>query len=175
MGKINDDDNVSVGILIGANCTKAPKPIDIIPSKNNGPHAIKTKLEWCTVGTVNGTRSSQGIHCNQTAVKQGDKDVGKQHFHTKTSVEENMLRDMLTRLYNLEFIEFGRTEKKLETSVSREDRKFMTIPQEGTKPTNNPYQVFLPFKDSYVNLLNSRHQERQRFCYFEKKYSPINI
>ena len=76
--KINEDDNISVALLIGANCTKAMEPIDVIPSKNNGPSAIKTRVEWCIVGPVNGTSCREGIHCNQIAVKQADtKDVGK--------------------------------------------------------------------------------------------------
>ena len=41
---------------------------------------------------------------------------------------------MLTRLYNLEFKEAGPSERKLEASISREDKKFMMIPQEGIKP-----------------------------------------
>ena len=85
---------------------------------------------------MNGTRSEQEIHCNQIAVKQADtKDVGKHYFQTKTSVEENDVRDMLTRLYNLEFTENGPTEWKLETSMSREDQKFMKILQEGATLT----------------------------------------
>ena len=89
LDKINEDDNISVGLLIGASCTKALEPIDVIPSKNNGPYAIKTRLRWCIVGPVNGTQSRQGIYCNRIAVKQADiKDVGKDHFQTKTSVEE---------------------------------------------------------------------------------------
>ena len=99
LDEINEDDNIPVGLLIGANCTKALEPIDVIPSKNNGPYAIKTRLGWCIVGPVNGTRSRQGIHCNRIAVIQADtKDVGKPYFQSKTSVEENDVRDMFTRL-----------------------------------------------------------------------------
>ena len=80
MDKINEDDNISVGLLIGANCMKALEPIDVIPSKNNGPYAIKTRLGWCIVGHVNGTRSRQGIHCHRIAVNQADiKDVRKHY------------------------------------------------------------------------------------------------
>ena len=126
LDEINEDDNISVGLLIVANCTKALEPIDVIPSKNNGPYAIKTRLGWCIVGPVNGTQSRQGIHCNPIAVKQADtKDVGKHYFQTKTIVEDNDVRDMLTRLYNLEFMETGLTDRKSETSMSREDHKFM--------------------------------------------------
>ena len=151
---------------------KALEPIDVIPSENSGPYAIKTKLGQCIVHPVNGIRSRQEIHYNRIAVKQANtKDVGKHYFQTKTSVEENDVRDMLTRLYNLEFIENGPTEGKLETSMSREDQKFMKILQEGTKLRNGHYQVPLPFKDPYVNLPNNRYQARQRFSYLEKKFS----
>ena len=44
LDEINEDDNIFVGLLIGANCTKVLEPIDVIPSKNNGRYAIKTRL-----------------------------------------------------------------------------------------------------------------------------------
>ena len=96
MNKVNEGDNISAGVLIRGSCTKVLEPIDIIPSKNNGSNTIKTKPGWCTVGLLDGTRNSQGIHCKQIAVKQDDtKDLGTQHFYTKISVGENMLRDCL--------------------------------------------------------------------------------
>ena len=64
LDKINEDDNISVRLLIGANCMKGLEAIDVIPSKNNRPYAIKTRLGWCIVGPVNGTRGRPGIHCN---------------------------------------------------------------------------------------------------------------
>ena len=81
---------------------------------------------------------------------------------------------MLTRLDNLEFMETGPADRKLETSMSREDHKFMKILQEGTKLRNGHYQVRLPFKDPCVNLRNNRYQARQRFSYLEKKFSKNN-
>ena len=112
MDKINEYINISVGLLIRANVLEALEAIHVIPSKNNGPYTIKLRLGWCIVAPVNGTRSRQGIHCNNIAVKQPEtKDVGKHYFWTKTSLEENV-RDMLTWLYNLEFVEAGLTESK---------------------------------------------------------------
>ena len=120
---------------------------------------------------MNGTRSRQRIHCKQIAVKQADtKDMGKHYFQTKTSIEKNHVKDMLTRSYNLESIETGPTERKLETSMSREDQKFLKILQEGTNLRNSHYQVPLPFKGSCVNLPNNRYQARQRLSYLEKKF-----
>ena len=108
-------------------------------------------------------------------MKQADiKDVGKRNFQTKTSVEEKDARDMLTRLYNLEFIEAGPTERKLEASLSREDKKFMKILKDGTQLRNGHYQVPLPFRDPCVNLPNNRYQARQRFSCLDKKLSKKN-
>ena len=36
-------------MLIGANCMKALEPMEIISSRNGGPHAYKTKLGWCII------------------------------------------------------------------------------------------------------------------------------
>ena len=166
---INEDDNISVRIVIGANCTKALEPVDVIPTENNGTYAVKTRIGWCIVGPVKVTRGRQRIHCNCIAVKQGDtKNAEKHYFQTKTRVEENDVRKRLTRMHNLEFIEAGPTEKKLEASMSREDQKFMKILQEGTKLRNDHYQVSFPFKDPCVNFPNSRFQERKILSYLEK-------
>ena len=105
-------------------------------------------------------------------MKQADtKDVGKHYFQIKTSVEENDVRDMLTRLYNLEFIEVAPTESKLKFSMSVEDQKFTKILQEGTNLRNGHYEVPLSFKDPCVNLPNKRYQARQKFSYLEKRFS----
>ena len=90
-------------------------------------------------------------------MKEADtKDVGKHYFQTKTSVEENDVREMLTRLYNLEFMKTGPTDGKLETSMSREDHKFIKVLQEGTKLRNGHYQVPFPFKSTRIIGLGSK-------------------
>ena len=110
------------------------------------------------------------VLCNRIAVKQADtKDVGKHYFQTKTIVEDNDVRDMLTRLYNLEFMETGLTDRKSETSMSREDHKFMKILQEGTKLRNGHFQVSLPFKDPCVNLSKKKTPGKAKVFIFGKK------
>ena len=114
VGKISRKEDISVGLLIGANCAKALEPIDIIPSKNDGPHAFKTKLGWCIVGPVNGT-SRKEICCNRIGVRQTDtNEVGKNFFQAKTMVKETDVKEMLTKLYNQEFTESGSPQGKSE-------------------------------------------------------------
>ena len=100
VGKISQKEDISVGFLIGANCAKALEPIDIIPSKNDGPYALKTKLGWCIVGPVNGT-SRKKICCNRIGIRRvNTNEVGKHFFQAKTMVKETDMKEMLTRLYN---------------------------------------------------------------------------
>ena len=40
--EINQDENdVNVELLVGTNCAKALEPIEVIPSKGDGPYAMK--------------------------------------------------------------------------------------------------------------------------------------
>ena len=146
LDKINKNDNISVGLLIAGNYAKALEPIDFSSSKNNESYAIKKRFGWCIVGPLNDNRNKQGIHCNQT-----------------TSAKENDVREMLTSLDNLEFIEAGPTERQLKACMSRKNKKFMKILQEGTKTRYSHYQVPFLFKDRQVNFLHSRYQARPRF------------
>ena len=40
-----EDDNMSLGLLIGVNCMKALEPIDVIPNNNNWPLQSKQGLD----------------------------------------------------------------------------------------------------------------------------------
>lgn len=46
------DRSIPVGLLIGANCSKALEPHQVIRSVNDGPFAVKTALGWCILGPV---------------------------------------------------------------------------------------------------------------------------
>ena len=146
LDKINKNDNISVGLLIAENCTKALEPTDFSASKNNESYEIKKRLGWCIVDPLNDTRNKQGIHCNRI-----------------TNVKENDVKEMLTSLDNLEFIGAGPTERQLKACMSRKNQKFMKILQEGKKTRYSHYQVPFMFKDRHVNFLHSRYQARPRF------------
>ena len=58
VSQLNFGENISVGLLIGANCTKALEPIQVLQGRNRGPYAFRTRLGWCVVGPVSGTKNS---------------------------------------------------------------------------------------------------------------------
>ena len=63
MDKISKRDDISVDLLIGANCAKDLKPLNIIPTCDNGPYAFQTRVGWCIVGPVSGG-NRKGISCS---------------------------------------------------------------------------------------------------------------
>ena len=50
--KTTQGKDISVGILIGGNCSKALEPLEVIPSKDGGHYAFKPLLGWCIVGPI---------------------------------------------------------------------------------------------------------------------------
>ena len=53
----SDDQQITLGILIGSNCPNALEPIKIIPSKESGPYAFKPALGWCVSGPMSSSSS----------------------------------------------------------------------------------------------------------------------
>ena len=58
VNQLNFEENISVGLLIGANCTNTLEPIQVLQCRNGGPYEFRTRLGWCVVGPVSGTKSS---------------------------------------------------------------------------------------------------------------------
>ena len=64
--------HIKIGMIIGGNCPKANEPLEVIPSKNSGPFAYKTRLGWCVVGPIGSSNpestgnSSSAIQCHFT-------------------------------------------------------------------------------------------------------------
>ena len=44
VNQLNFEENISVGLLIGANCTKALEPIQLLQGRNGSPYAFSTRL-----------------------------------------------------------------------------------------------------------------------------------
>ena len=42
--ELGDNEDISVDLLIGANCLEALEPVEVIPRQNDGPYAIRTAL-----------------------------------------------------------------------------------------------------------------------------------
>ena len=172
-GEVCTKRNTKIGVLIGANCSKALEPEKVISSQNGGPYAFKTMLGWCIVGTVNAYRDNK-IECHRTAVYEADtKQVARHHFEIEKKFAETEIKEMINKMYESDF-----TEPKLENKsimgideLSIEDKKFLALLDKETKMVDGHYQVPLPFKEDRINFPDNRNQALKRLNYLKKKFS----
>ena len=59
--EITQQDDMEIGMLIGANWIKSLEPLEIISSRNDGPYAYMTKLGWYIVGPIVNKRSNKSV------------------------------------------------------------------------------------------------------------------
>ena len=131
--QLNLEDNLPVGLLIGANCVKALEPLEILQSRNKGPYAFKTRLGWCIVGPVS-QNNKNTVSCNRIAVRQADtKQVGTHFFQVENKVHNNEVLDILMKIYNHDFTESHHIGNKDMVGASQEDKRFLQILEEGGK------------------------------------------
>ena len=86
---------LKVGLLIGLNCPRAIKPLEVIPGKEDDPYAKKTALGWGVIGAVRpltneDAESRSDIACNRilTYEVQGMSRRKMCHFAFQTQVKE---------------------------------------------------------------------------------------
>ena len=59
VNQLNFEENISGGLLIGVNCTKALEPVQVLQGRNGAPYAFRTRLGWYVVRPVSGTKTVQ--------------------------------------------------------------------------------------------------------------------
>ena len=63
--------------------------IKVPQSRNGGPYVFRTRLGWCIVGPVNGTKHSS-VSCNKIAMRHtATNQIGEHSFQSKKEVKEN--------------------------------------------------------------------------------------
>ena len=134
--ELNLNPNVKIGLLIGANRSRALEPETVIHSQGDGPYTFRTVLGWCTVRPISQNNVPGGkVLCNRTAViEAGTGNLARHHFETKSQMQENDLKQMIERMYQANFSEpelgFKQMVSNLE-EVSLEDQHFLKLLDNG--------------------------------------------
>ena len=70
--------DISLELLIGANCVEALEPKAVISSRDSGLYAVKTILGWCVVGPISySSKNGDKISCNCVSVEEaGSQNLG---------------------------------------------------------------------------------------------------
>jgi len=103
-------------VLIGCNCPKAIKPIEVIRGKGEEPYAVQTSLGWSIVGPVTTSNTPQDgyafdstCHCVLSReVISGASDNANQLsfvFHGKTKDWEVINPTAINQMFELDFLE----------------------------------------------------------------------
>ena len=163
---------LSIGILIGANCPKALEPIEVIPAQNDGPYAFKTKLGWCVVGPISHEDNQKIVSCNRIAVKEaGNNSFSRHHLEISNKVEEVELKEMLEKLYAIEFPERQHMKREqMQDAMSAEDKEFLKLVHTETILVGNHSQVPLPFRRKDALLPNNRIQASKRLEHLKRRF-----
>ena len=100
---LGENDNISVDLLIGANCVEALQPLEVIPSQQDGPYAYRTILGWSVVGPMVDEKPDV-VSCIQIAVLQAENgSVAKHHFEVQNKCEDIGIKEMLKNIYISDF------------------------------------------------------------------------
>ena len=112
-------DDAYVGLLIGANCTKAIKPREVIPGANDDPYAVRTMLGWGVIGVINQSiiDSQENSHCSCNCIVSREiedsfvKTVS--HVVAKISVKELFVPAQVNKMFEPDFREVSKEKKTL--------------------------------------------------------------
>ena len=161
--EISLSDGVKVELLIGANCTRALEPVQVIASRDGGPYAMKRALRWCIVGPITHINSRNGsLTCNRITVREaGSNKIAGHCFAVEERIKSNEeIPAMLKKIYEGKF-----TEQQLKFSsiigeplgeISHDDQRFLKLMDQETIKVDSHYAVLLSLKSKDVNLLSNR-------------------
>ena len=150
------NDAMQIGLLIGTNCPKALQPIEIIPTENNGPFAVRYRHGWTINGPLHVTVDSKGISCHRIMLSQ------------VTCPHECVIPQQINEMFELDF-ENDKGSYPGEKGLSIEDEKFTDTAKTNIKFRSGHYELPLPFRDPNVKLPNNRPQAFSRAEWQRKK------
>ena len=88
---LGENDNISVDLLIGANCVEALQQLEVIPHQQDGPYAYRTILGWCVVRPIVDEKPD-AVSCNWIAVPQAENGSIAKHFQVQNKCEDTAIK-----------------------------------------------------------------------------------
>ena len=170
---LGENDNISVDLLIGANCVEALQPLEVIPSQQDGAYTYRTILGWCVVGPIV-DKKPDAFSCNRIAVLQAENgSIAKHHFQVQNKCEDIGIKEMLRKIYMSDFQDtISEREDSIigkMSEISNDNRRFLKILDAQTMKVGNHYQIPLPLKNPDVKLPNNRKVDERRLVYLKKQ------
>ena len=173
------DTEAEVGLLIGANCARAIKPHEVILGNDDDPYAKRTALGWGIIGEINPQSQDDSaddvrddVFCNRIVTCKVQEEIQATskkracQFALKTQVKEVLSPLQMSKMFTLDFNERVTEEK----SLSFEDRRFLTIVQEGIhQREDGHYEMPLPLKNNDAELPNNKELALSRLMRLKQR------
>ena len=166
-GEITQGQGISIGLLIGGNCSKALEPLEVIPSEQGGPYAFKTLLGWCIVGTIGETTFDTAVACNRISVQES-KNVASHYFARETEVRDIGIEQMLKKIYTAEFNDndTSRASENI-TKMFIEDRQYLYLIERECSKEGNHYKLPLPLRNPGAVFPNNSRMAESRLKIYQ--------
>ena len=166
------DKTMPIGLLIGANCINAIKPVEIIPGKYNEPYAQNTLLGWGIIGNVATGDENDEVVVNKVVCEEiriGHQ-IKENKFVVPEVTKEIFNEDMknLQQLFNVDFASGVHDE---ETGLSIEDRRFLEIMEHDMKFEDGHFEFPLPLKNERLTPPNNYGMAKRRLMNLKVKMS----
>ena len=99
--KLLTETYMEIGLPIGANCSKALEPEEVLLSKDGEPFPFRTPLGWCAVGLLTKFGKESSISCNQIVVQDAaTRKIASHHFGITSKVKDIDAKQMFKNIYN---------------------------------------------------------------------------
>ena len=171
--KIIQKKDISIGLLICGNCSKALEPLEVIPSKDGGPVAFRTLLGWCIVGPIGEITSCKTASCDRIPVQDmTSKTVASHYFAMESKVKDAGIKQMLHKMYAADFSDRCASKKGEDiTEMSVEERNFMTLMEKECSKEVKHFKLPLPLRDHNEMFPDNRSMAKARLKNLKKKFS----
>ncbi|XP_043220532.1 uncharacterized protein LOC122380948 [Amphibalanus amphitrite] len=146
-----------VALLLGTDCPRVIKPLEVVCGQDEAPWAVRTHLGWGIVGCVGDVEDADSEVCHLVDTGAGQKK--RCHFAFKSRVREVSPLDVLKRLES----DFQETRQDSKTGLSVDDQQFLKKMSAGIRQREDGHlEMPLPLKDEKLRLPNNRTAAMQR-------------
>ncbi|XP_043247468.1 uncharacterized protein LOC122394566 [Amphibalanus amphitrite] len=154
--------DAEVGILIGINCPRALKPLEVVTGGDNDPWAIRTSLGWSVIGFMGQPSNGAGAACLYVTGRAEQE--GVRHFAFRVRARE-VPPEQLARLFDSDF-----TSQPGGTMVSQDDLQFIEIMKTSMhQRPDGRFEAPLPLRDQNMSLPDNFHQAQARLQSLKRK------
>ncbi|XP_043229908.1 uncharacterized protein LOC122385596 [Amphibalanus amphitrite] len=156
-----------IGILIGVNCSKALKPLEVITGGDDEPWAIRTSLGWSVVGYMGEAEETDGQEdsaCLFISTEAGPKRI--QHYAFRVRARE-LHPEQVARMFESDFD----PQRDKGKAMSQDDKQFLRIMEDGMHQlADGRFEAPLPLREPNTKLPDNIEQAQGRLHSLSRKF-----